>query len=274
MKSTVTLLRCADSDLDVVNAARASFGKMVTEMRPSDEQLIEFLATGLRQKERLALIRRIVAIGNGYIDEWCNPEGTVPLEEDMIRDATAIIDEIQAIQKHWAPFAHPTARFLMRVPLAVARQFWKSHIGAAGGDEQYAWSEESRRYIDGEPEFYEIEEWRARAADKKQGSDGAHEDQLAAKGSSIQSETIAVRTYLDLIQSGYAPEQARMYLPQTMMVTWVWTGSLAFFARVALQRLDDHAQEESREVAKLLSNHMVKLFPVSWHALVLRGRST
>lgn len=264
--SHVRLLRCADSDLDVVNAARASFGKEVEEMSLSDEQLIEYLATGLRRKERLALVNRILACGR--LDSML---GTGDDENEPFRMASAIIDEIQAISKHWAPFAHPVARFHLKAPLFVARQLWRSHVGAGGGDEQFAWSEESRRYLDGEPEFHKLV-WRERAQDVKQGSGGLLADAADAEGAQDSTEVNAVLTYQALLRMGVAPEQARALLPQTLMVTWVWTGSLAFWARVCVQRLDMHAQGESRDVAVMLSAEMAKLFPVSWKALVLRGR--
>ena len=34
----------------------------------------------------------------------------------------------------------------------------------------------------------------------------------------------ALTTYLWAIESGVAPEQARMILPQNMQTEWIWTG--------------------------------------------------
>lgn len=41
--SSVELVRISGSDVDVVNAARVSFGKVVTEVGPKDEKLIKYL---------------------------------------------------------------------------------------------------------------------------------------------------------------------------------------------------------------------------------------
>ena len=53
-----------------------------------------------------------------------------------------------------------------------------------------------------------------------------------------------------------------------MYTEWYWTGSLAAYARVAKLRLDPHAQGETRDVAKKISDIIKPLFPVSWSALV------
>ena len=41
--SSIELIRVSGSDVDIVNAARVSFGKIVTEMTPRDEKLIRYL---------------------------------------------------------------------------------------------------------------------------------------------------------------------------------------------------------------------------------------
>ena len=67
---------------------------------------------------------------------------------------------------------------------------------------------------------------------------------------------------------GLAPEIARGILPQCMYTEWYWTGSLASLARVALQRSDNNAQEETQHYAFAIDDIMSDLFPVAWRALV------
>ena len=64
---------------------------------------------------------------------------------------------------HWSPFAHCSLQFRIKAPIFVARQLAKHQAGLS-------WNEVSRRYVDTEPEFYEVDKWRGRAEDKKQGS--------------------------------------------------------------------------------------------------------
>ena len=77
----------------------------------------------------------------------------------------------------------------------------------------------------------------------------------------------ALRMYKQLIDEGVAPEQARMVLPQSMMTEWYWSGSLDAFADMCHLRCSSDTQAESREVAELVEDQMISLFPVSWEAL-------
>ena len=53
-----------------------------------------------------------------------------------------------------------------------------------------------------------------------------------------------IKMYEEYIELGVAPEQARFILPQGCQVNWIWTGSLAAFARFYNLRTDSHAQVE------------------------------
>jgi thymidylate synthase (FAD) len=52
------------------------------------------------------------------------------------------------------------------------------------------------------------------------------------------------------------------------MTEWIWSGSLAAFARVCYLRLDEHAQAETREIAQLINNSVPEQFKHSWSALL------
>ena len=250
-------VQCLDSmggDIDVVNAARASFGRdssydEQSNLRPADASLIRFLADGLSSRELGDLLAEIVACGD-------------PTE------ALALFKRIRNISTHEAPFAQVELKFRVSAPLAIARQLWKSHVGVVGGDAGYAaWSEESGRYIAEARECYEPDVWRKRPADIKQGSSGAIDDPHAARVISFESGSAAGAAFDHLRELGVAPEQARFVLPQSMMTTWVWKGSLLFFARVCRLRQDGHAQAEAQEIANMIAEHCARVAPVSWAAL-------
>lgn len=168
-----------------------------------------------------------------------------------------------AKNKHWTPFAHAGATFRVKAPIFVSRQLVKHQVGLV-------WNEVSRRYVDSEPEFYFPATWRARAANAKQGSG----EDLSGMHSLVCDDMledlclISLNYYKEALERGVAPEQARMMLPQNTMTEWIWTGSLAAWARVCNLRLDPHAQQETRDVAKMISDLMEPLFPVSWKVLV------
>jgi len=167
-----------------------------------------------------------------------------------------------AQHQHWTPFAHTALTLRITAPIFVARQFAKHQVGLV-------WNEISRRYVDAEPEFYAPAKWRGRAENVKQGSgeqittDAAYLDWVYRQG--IYA---ARKAYDALLARGVAPEMARMILPQSMMTTWIWTGSLAAFSRVCTLRLDSHAQAETREIAVQIADICAEYFPAAWSALM------
>ena len=161
---------------------------------------------------------------------------------------------------HWTPFGHATLSFHIEAPIFVARQLVKHQVGLV-------WNEVSRRYVDYEPDYWIPEHWRARAEDKKQGSDGEIEQRGLCDWAKIKVENSALESYKSLLDAGVAPEQARMILPQSMMTEWYWSGTLYAFARVCNLRCASDAQYETRIVANLINIECGKLFPISWMEL-------
>lgn len=272
---SVTYLDHMGSDLSVVNHARVSFDKKSEWMTDAatgevvedanykrDCELIEYLATGMRKRERRALMDGMVSLGINYYN------GEVDANETF-RLASLMVDRIQGIQKHWSPFSHCMASFQLVVPIFVARQIHRSGIGFAPPlADDFGFSEESRRYVSDEPDFFQPAEWREANPDVKQGSGGAHA--LSSELDMMHENVIGVASndYSYLIANNVAAEQARMFLPQSTMTKFNWTGSLYAWANLVRQRIDPHAQAESQEIALLISEEMRKLFPVSWKALV------
>ena len=166
-----------------------------------------------------------------------------------------------ATHGHWSPFSHAFIQFKIDAPIFVARQLQKHQVGLA-------WNEVSRRYVDSAPKFYTPTEWRRRAKDKKQGS---LSEPIASQGIADaikkEAEIVCVNAYKALLRKDVCPEEARMVLPQSMMTSWYWSGSLYAFSRVCNLRLKDDAQEETREVAERISDHCSVTFPISWKYL-------
>lgn len=176
-----------------------------------------------------------------------------------------------AEHSHISPFGHCFASFHIKAPVFVARQLVKHKF--------LRWNEISRRYVDDEPEFYEPDKWRGKAANKKQGSAGSIDldeidafhcnDSIMTNGNDgvylATQDTLSM--YKALLRAGVCPEQARMILPQSMMTEWYWSGSLDAFADMCKLRCAPDTQAETQEVAWAISLKMEELFPVSWVAL-------
>ena len=165
-----------------------------------------------------------------------------------------------AQHNHWSPFGHCMLQFHIKAPIFVARQLVKHQVGLV-------WNEISRRYVDTEPEFYKVDKWRGKPVDKKQGSDGEVEKQGSCMYSKQMVENNAITAYNDLLDTGVAPEQARMVLPQSLMTEWYWSGSLYAFARVCNLRCAEDSQYETRLIANEIDTQCEKKFPISWKQL-------
>ena len=171
-----------------------------------------------------------------------------------------------AKHNHWSPFGHASVQFRIKAPIFVARQLVKHQVGLT-------WNEISRRYVEHEPEFYEVDKWRGKPINKKQGSseeeiewvDGNEE--VSTTSLQTEIEALAEYNYNWMLRAGVAPEQARMILPQSMMTEWYWSGTLYAFARICNLRCAEDAQYETRIVANLIDKECEQLFPISWTEL-------
>jgi thymidylate synthase (FAD) len=166
-----------------------------------------------------------------------------------------------AKHNHVTPFFHPQIRMRLKMPIFVAREWYRHQIG-------FARNEVSRRYVDYEAEMYLPNIVRERNVTLKQGSlaseigDG---DMARALIQDINDR--AEETYEQLLKMKVAPEVARTVLPQGMYTEFIETGSLAAYARLCGLRLDPSAQWEIRQYAAVVSEQIAAKFPVSWAAL-------
>jgi len=168
-----------------------------------------------------------------------------------------------AKHNHITPFFHPQLRFRIKMPIYVAREWYRHTIG-------FARNEVSRRYVDTPPECYNPQDIRARDTNLKQGSKLTNVENnidIALKIKDIQDKVL--NTYEELLSLNVAPEVARGILPQSMYTEFIETASLAAYARLCKLRLDPHAQKEIQEYAKVLSELIEEKFPMSWKALTM-----
>ena len=279
------------SDLKIVNIASVSFdkasdwlttadhfapyqGALRQRMRLGDMGLTD-PQYGVWLRERDASLIRFLARGMEQRD-WDKHIDFLMGDDLMDREAVErLVASLMKMPTHWAPFAHTAISLRIEAPInPVARQLQKSQIGLV-------WSEVSRRYVDTPPDFFDLD-WRERAANVKQGSTDLPAAYPLITLTTPEGLTIRVpykdveaalgAAYVEAVnpEGAYrvAPEQARATLPQTMMTTWIWTGSIYAFARVCQQRLESHAQRETREVAQMISAIIEPWFPVTWAALL------
>lgn len=246
------------SDLLVVDAARASFGKQsewaeIDGEKQRTRQMLEQLTEDSNKARKLMSYRQWLR------DYESSKWGEGDVDPCVLKYEDYNLIHFLAREKHMLPFRHPSVTLRCRAPLFVARQLGKHQTGMS-------WSEESRRYITTEPEFFWPDKWRKRAENVKQGSSdeefvGADEDNPITLAEEMLS------WYNRMIEQGMAPEQARMMLPQNMMITWVWTGTLLAWNHMIKERKAPTTQRETQEFARMVEQIMNDLYPVSMEAL-------
>jgi len=235
---SVELLDTMGTDLDIANSARVSMGK---------ESDWDFTCTGYTLEPSFAP----------------GDDQYRPVYQKCLQDKDRRLINFLARNAHWTPFSQNALKFRFRMPVFIARQWFRSNVGIVR-------NEISRRYVSEDPEFF-VPNWRSRPGESiKQGSgeelDADERLYWDFKAKSIFEE--AKETYTQMIEEGVAPEQARAILPQAMYTEFIETGNVASYARIVNLRDDPHAQVEIQEYARLISDKIRDHFPVSWSALV------
>jgi thymidylate synthase (FAD) len=183
-------------------------------------------------------------------------------ESTVLEERDSKLIKYLAKNAHISPFFHPQIRMRLKMPIFIAREWFRHTIG-------FARNEVSRRYVDSTPEIYMPMELRARDENLKQGSkDESIPENEEVRGAMHDMLVISTSCYNSLLESKVAPEVARMVLPQSMYTEFIETASLYAYARLCKLRLDPHSQKEIRLYADAIDSQMRTHFPVSWEALM------
>ena len=168
-----------------------------------------------------------------------------------------------AKHNHTSPFFHPQIQFRIKMPIFVAREWYRHTIG-------FSRNEVSRRYVSDAPECWipDATHFRERDPKAKQGS-RENEVDSAIEARMVFDDTvqIAMKAYDTLLKMNVAPEIARCLLPQSMYTEFIETASLAAYARLYKLRTSPDAQREIQWYANEIGKQMKQRFPVSWEAL-------
>lgn len=191
-------------------------------------------------------------------------------ESKQMTSGDAKLIKYLADHSHVTPFFHPQIQFRIKMPIFVAREWYRHQIG-------FSRNEVSRRYVSTEPECWlpDVKELREKDSNIKQGSKDAsnsfkedkwefpHAIHERMKGAIEE----CIRSYNIILSLDVAPEIARSILPQGMYTEFIETGSLAAYARLYKLRHDPHAQKEIRDYAEAVGQIISQRFPFSWAAL-------
>lgn len=169
-----------------------------------------------------------------------------------------------ADHEHMSPFEHQSATFLVEVPLFIRSQIMRHRT--------FSYNEISRRYTDENLEFWTPSNFRKQAASNRQASspDELVLNNLEMCRAADRKALEDLEFYEKLIEEGVCREQARAYLPQSLLTKFYMTGNLRNWSHFVDLRLGDGAQEEVKIVAERIDEHLTNLWPTAWG--VLRGK--
>ena len=300
----VVLLEHGNNDLTVVNAARCSFDKQVTEMGEKDRKLIQYLAKNghwtpfghpqfsfildfmvpgdtLRWLEGAQSCNiNFITIGASRLKVTLSIYAAVLLNIEM--HTIAVQSSVEALKAYTTPVCSTipevvraerarTATFKFTMPVFVERQ-WTTHKQNLfiSKPETIVRNEVSRRYIDTPPQYHVPADFRLKAENVKQGSSSdvlVNTERSIATEAYLQSIAEGDSTYKDLLGLGVCPEQARAVLPLAHLTTFWETGTLEAWKRVVRLRLHPHAQKEIREYAQEIDYILRNKYPTQWDNL-------
>jgi len=178
-----------------------------------------------------------------------------------VRDDRGLIRYLMR-HRHTTPFEMVEFKFLVRLPVFVARQ-WVRHRTCS-------LNEVSARYsiVPDEFEIPPAEEVRRQSTRNRQG-----------RGESLPPESVerfrsdldrvtkdAYASYTRAIESGVARETARLLLPVAYYTQWYWKANLWNIFHFLSLRLDPHAQEEIRLYAAEMAKVVRLVTPIAYEA--------
>ncbi len=230
--------------------------KQIVYFKPAMATQKRFLYDNVGSVECLEVFGSDITVVNAARVSFNKEVETMTLQDERLLNYLAK-------HRHVSPFFHPQIRFRFKMPIFVAREWFRHQIGLSR-------NEVSRRYVDSPPECWvpAPEQIRARDPKLKQGSKLTPVDDSDVVHAQIQSMTmLSMETYRELLEKGVAPEIARCVLPQSMYTEFIETGSLYAYARICELRLDPTAQAEIRAYAGFINEILSTAFPASWRAL-------
>jgi thymidylate synthase (FAD) len=178
-----------------------------------------------------------------------------------VRDDRGLIRYLMR-HRHTTPFEMVEFKFLVRLPIFVARQ-WIRHRASST-------NEYSARYsiVPDEYEVPPVEEVRHQSTRNRQGRGSPLPadvvDQFRGDLERVSKEAYAA--YTRALEAGVARETARLLLPVAYYTQWYWKCNLWNLFHFLSLRLDPHAQEEIRLYAVELANLARKVTPIAYEA--------
>jgi len=161
---------------------------------------------------------------------------------------------------HWSVFEMADVTIEIYTSRAIAAQILRHR--------SFHFQEFSQRYADPSKIEMDLPKMRKKGSSNRQGSlpYTDPEAQFAMDNKALAAVLYSIRTYQDLVDSGVALESARMILPMCIGTRLYMKGTVRDWLHYCKVRMDEHSQEEHREVATDCWNVLSQVLPVTTKA--------
>jgi thymidylate synthase (FAD) len=164
--------------------------------------------------------------------------------------------------RHTTPFEMVEFKFLVRLPIYVARQWIRTRTAST--------NEFSARYsiVPDEFDLPPVDEIRRQSTRNRQGRAEALPREVAARFRSDLEKVShdAYAAYTAALEAGVARETARTILPLAYYTQWYWKINLWNLLHFLSLRLDAHSQEEIRIYAAEVAKAVQAVCPIAHEA--------
>ena len=158
---------------------------------------------------------------------------------------------------HWSVFEMVDVTMEIYTSRAISAQILRHR--------SFHFQEFSQRYANPSKIELELPSMRRKGSTNRQGSVPFEDEetQLEMDNKALAPILVAVRAYDDLIKHGVALESARMVLPMCVGTRLYMKGTVRDWLHYCRVRMDEHTQEEHRELATDCWNVLKDVLPVT-----------
>lgn len=241
---SVELLDWMGGDIDIVNAARVSYGKESQyEWGRIDPVTNEFRTYDPSE------------MGHGKV---------IGTQQRLDKRDAGLLNYLLR-ERHGTPFEMVQLKYRVKAPIGVAREWFRHRIGS--------FNETSTRYVTFEKDYYVPEDgdWREQVG-KVGHYEFSHLDDDDVRALYVQSLETAFETYNTLVERGLAREVARNVLPLATFTQFIWSVNLRSLFNFLSLRTAPNALREIQVCARMVESLTETVVPEALQVWKLHGR--
>jgi len=209
---------------------------------------------------------RLVQVMGSDLDVVNDARASFNQKKDSIDERDRKLIRFLIKERHTSPLRGIVFKFEVRMPLYIARQWYKHHVASSYKEEQDGWNEASYRYLDASGEhadFYIPQVFHFQSEDNRQAAAGDFSAQEHEKALEVYQKALASckEAYDELRKLGVCKQEARGILPACAYTRARWTVSAHALLWFLQLRTAQGAQFEIQKYSKALRELVMPYIP-------------